>query len=203
MLESFPVSLNLFHFHRISSISFIFYFDNFLLRFYNLSIRRDIHLFILYVYVSFKHWRQCSQLHCVFYFGFLLQFTQICPKSQYGFYSLNVLMLFKYLLQFHLPFLYLYSLSNCLKRLPFNTSIQCFSSIFNAYFPFPVSFQYNCFINKLFLFVFSHQSLCISTLTSVYQYNSIENKNSIMLKWFLVHKFENFVIFYMISKFEI
>jgi len=24
-----------------------------------------------------------------------------------------------------------------------------------------------------------------------------------MLKWFLVHKFENFVIFYMISKFEI
>ena len=86
MLESLPVSLNILHFHRISSISFIFYFDNFLLRFYNLTMLRDIHLFILYLYVSFKHLRQCSELHCVFYFGFLLQFTQICPQSQYGFY---------------------------------------------------------------------------------------------------------------------
>jgi len=69
-------------------------------------------------------------------------------------------------------------------------------SFFNAYFPFPVSLQYNCFINKLISFCLLSSFIMLFKPTSVLQYNSIENKNWIMIKWFfLVYKFENFVIF--------
>ena len=143
MLESHPVSMNFFHFHRISSISFIQYFDNFLLRFYNLTMGRNIHLFILCVYVSIAIQNQCFLNQCIFSFHTNNIFHHLSIKAKLentnvliyfvcfilGFYYnslrsvLNQNMVFtKSMFLFYSSiYLYLYSISNCLKRLPFNT----------------------------------------------------------------------------------
>ena len=142
MLESLPVSLNLFHFHRISSISFIFFIS---IIFYLDSIISQCYetYICLYVYVSFKPIFSIT-LCVLFWVSITIHSDLFSIKIWFLLSQCSYAIQVSLTISFTLYFLYLYSISNCFKRLPFTNSIQCF---FIVYFPFPISFEYYWFIN--------------------------------------------------------